>query len=276
MTSVIDRWRAWRGARRVARWGRRGWFDWYGSRVYAPIGAHLMREVAVHGDFEHSTIQALQCFSRGGGTAIDVGANLGLISLAVLAATRDLVVHAYEPSPNTLGFLQRTRAESSYYERWCIHGVGCSDQVGQAEFCLAAPAEGAFDGLRATGRVAIVNRVLVPIVRLDDEWRTWGSPEIDWIKIDVEGGESSVLRGARQIIQNSRPAIVTEWNLRNLEAYQTDPRWLFQFARELGYVVFDPDSLVAVAGIEFVRILLLRGRDTLILVPQERLEGGAR
>ncbi|HNY41815.1 MAG TPA: FkbM family methyltransferase [Bryobacteraceae bacterium] len=231
-----------------------------------------MHEVAVHGDFEDSTIQALAAYSRPGGVAIDVGANIGLISLAALRAEKDLVVHAFEPSPNVLDYLRRTREMSGFSERWTIHASACADQSGKAEFCLAAPAQGAYDGLRETGRVGIVRRVSVPVVRLDDEWAVWGKPGIDWIKIDVEGAEAGVFLGMESIVRICRPVIVSEWNLVNLAAYRTDPQWLFSFAAQNRYRIFDPATLVRIESVEFVRMMLHCGRDTLLLVPYERLE----
>lgn len=77
------------------------------------------------------------------------------------------------------------------------------------------------------------------------------------------------------IVRSCRPVIVSEWNLVNLAAYRTDPQWLFSFAAQNRYRVFDPETLVRIEAVEFVRVMLHRGRDTFLLVPAERLESGS-
>ena len=50
----------------------------------------------------------------------------------------------------------------------------------------------------------------VEATTLDDEWRASGSPEISVLKVDVEGGEPPVLRGATALLGAQRPALLLE------------------------------------------------------------------
>lgn len=259
---------------RFVYWNSRGWFPWRDKRVYAPRGAHLMREVAYFGGYEPAVLEALRVFARPGTVVIDVGANLGLVSLDVLKSSPEVMVHAYEPSSNSLSHLRKTVTESGYGKRWCLHEVACADRPGSADFHMSSPALGAFDGLAVSGRVPMASSVQVKLVRLDDEWKGWFKPPVSVIKIDVEGAEGRVCAGMYELIAACRPVIIMEWNLVNLEANGADPFELFRIAERHGFKVYDPEALIHVTSLYLVRLLLSRGRDTFLLIPQEMMTHG--
>jgi hypothetical protein len=58
--------------------------------------------------------------------------------------------------------------------------------------------------------------------------------KIDFIKIDVEGGEFGVLKGARRILENSKPLVVFEFGLGASEFYGTKPEDIFDFLESCG------------------------------------------
>jgi FkbM family methyltransferase len=76
----------------------------------------------------------------------------------------------------------------------------------------------------------------VKTARLDDVLLSQNK-KIDFIKIDVEGAELSVLQGAAQLIKRDRPVIVFECGLGGSDVYDTTPAELFTFFDELGYAI---------------------------------------
>lgn len=58
--------------------------------------------------------------------------------------------------------------------------------------------------------------------------------KIDLIKIDVEGAEFGVLKGAKQTIIKNKPIIIFECGLGASEFYNTKPEEVFQFINEIG------------------------------------------
>lgn len=253
----------------LAVWNARGWFPWRGGRVYAPRNAHLMREVAKLGDYEPAVNQVVRVFARPGTVVVDVGANLGLVSLAVLKSNDGVTVHSYEPSNNSAGYLRKTCLESDYRDRWHVHSAACADRAGLADFHLSSLALGAFDGLAASSRVQSTSSMQVQLVRLDDEWVGWSRPDISVVKIDVEGAEARVCEGMHELISACRPVIVMEWNLVNLAANRADPLELFRIAARYSMSIFEPDTLIPVTSLQCVRLLLDRGKDTFVLLPDE-------
>ena len=88
----------------------------------------------------------------------------------------------------------------------------------------------------------------VDLTTLDETWRGLGSPPVSHIKIDVEGAELDVLRGASECLRAERPVVRLEWNAQNLAACDVPPRSLLDFACSQGYKVLSLPHGVAVTG----------------------------
>lgn len=140
-----------------------------------------------------------------GAVVIDVGANVG--QYALLAAR--LVgpagrVHAFEPASATYGLLQRSIALNGL-QNLVLNQVAVSDSSGDVELQLNR--ESALAGLGVTGRGFAIGSERVHRITLDEYAAGAGLGMIDLLKIDVEGHEGHVLRGAETLLERS-PAVV--------------------------------------------------------------------
>ncbi|MCW8087317.1 FkbM family methyltransferase [Sabulicella glaciei] len=129
--------------------------------------------------------------------AVDVGGNHGLYAgqLARLCPQ----VHCFEPQPALVAELQRKLPRNV-----TIHNMALSDTTGIATLRVPPGDDG-----RASLHPANAVRgdtLLVPLRRLDDVVRE----PVGFMKIDVEGHEMAVLRGAEEIIRRDRPALLVE------------------------------------------------------------------
>ena len=181
-------------------------------------------------------------------TYFDVGANIGLMSVPILQGCSNCMVVSFDPSPNTVPYLQRTAAESSFKNRWVVIPRALSDTQGQAEFYLASKELSMFDGLRDTRRVTMARTVTVEVSTLDTEWSTLGRPIVSVIKCDVEGNELAILRGAGSLIERDRPFVLMEWNRDNLRAYEYNPTEILTFSSSNGYRLFALPQIVEVSS----------------------------
>ncbi|HEV2335140.1 MAG TPA: FkbM family methyltransferase [Stellaceae bacterium] len=133
----------------------------------------------------------------------DVGANWGYYPLLLGAEARFRgVIHAFEIGPRTSADLRRVIAAAGLGERVTVHGFGLSDHEGEVR--LSREKHSYLARIVGEGYRGAVDRVGVR--RLDG----LGLPPPDLIKVDVEGHELAVLRGAAGIIERDQPLVVME------------------------------------------------------------------
>jgi len=128
-------------------------------------------------------------------------------------------------------------------DRWEITTKAASDSPGEARFYVAQPRYGGWEGLRSTGLAGCRRCVEVIQTTVDDEWRRIGCPRVSCMKVDVEGAESQVLKGAEDMICRERPRILLEWARVNLAPYEVHPSFLIEYAESHAYSVLTFPSL---------------------------------
>lgn len=148
-------------------------------------------------------IQFLRQHLRGG-TLIDVGANVGLVSLLLA----DKIQHAllFEPNPGSAArALENIALNHLAFE---VHAVALSDQTGTVRLENAGGASPV--NRTVVGFDTSVPTITVPRITFDDfllKHPPLPAP-IGAVKIDVEGHENSVLRGMLATLQTHRPPLV--------------------------------------------------------------------
>jgi FkbM family methyltransferase len=176
---------------------------------------------------------------RDGAATVDVGASWGLFSyhLARAVGPSGSVV-CFEPHPmNRLVLEKLARSRPNVRFR----PVAVSDTAGTADMSVPV-----FGRRHVTAQSSIahgfagqhgvqVERVTVPTVRLDDEV----SGPADFVKIDVEGHELSVLRGASRLLRETLPPMLIEIEQRHLDHPIKD---VFREIEDIGYVLYFIDG----------------------------------
>jgi FkbM family methyltransferase len=182
-----------------------------------PFGAWWLAENSMldqelmYGEFERMELQFVEKLLRPGMTVLDIGAHHGLYAL--LASTkvgRRGRVLAFEPSPRECGRLKR-------HLRWnrCSNvklvPFALSDEPGEADFYLVDGFEDGFNSLRPPATAERLRTVRVQVRCLDAVLSELDISKVDFIKLDVEGAEFSVLNGAIELLhRESRPAMLVE------------------------------------------------------------------
>ncbi|MEI2732904.1 MAG: FkbM family methyltransferase [Dermatophilaceae bacterium] len=175
--------------------------------------------------WEPGTRRVLERLLSPGDTYVDVGANVGIHVLAASAAVgpRGLVV-AIEPFPRTYELLIETVWLGGYRTRVEAHRCAVADAPGQSELFLG-PSSGEHSLIaHAHGGESVA----VPLRTLDD---IVGDRPVTVVKIDAEGGELGVLRGASKLLAaNPGLALVVEFAPSHLEvAGESTAGWLGAF-----------------------------------------------
>jgi len=159
---------------------------------------------------------------------IDVGCHFGsMLSRMTRLAPQGRHV-AFEPTPDKVQFLRRKFGDVT------IHEIALSDHAGEATFWVNPSASG-LNGLKRHGEGPFT-QLTVQCARLDDvapRDRRFG-----FVKIDVEGAEILVLRGAVEFFERDRPYLLFECGPAGPEAFELESVDLFRQVRELGYEVY--------------------------------------
>jgi len=163
-------------------------------------------------------------YLRPGQVVWDIGGNVGVFSFAAAARVGPTGrVLTFEPDLWSVRLLRRS-ADLNRDRAAPVHilPVAVSESLSlewlhipersRAASHLATTGDGA--GAAITG--AIRERHLVPVINLD--WVAAQQPPPDILKIDVDGAELGVLRGASHLLRTRRPVILTEVYERNADA----------------------------------------------------------
>ena len=148
------------------------------------------------------------------GEVVDVGANTGLYSLLAVAANRRVRVHAVEAFPAVADHLRENLAlNRSIARRVRVHQVALSDGNGSASLYVPPPTGTPIEtsaSLDPTFKEEIASEIEVPTRTLDDLWDASARPAVGLIKVDTEGTEHRVLRGAEAVLATNRPVVICE------------------------------------------------------------------
>lgn len=195
---------------------------------------------------EGSFLQFLD-FVPDDGLVLDIGANIGIMTVRLARKAQRGVVHAFEPMPVNFRVLERVvrwfGLKNVVLHRWAL-GV----ETSEVEMVMPI-----VDSVRLQGLSYVVGGgaeplpgelVRVPCKRLDELENLFpeGMP-VAAIKIDVQDFEYQVFDGARDLLRRFRPAIYCELgqgeNRTRTLALFADLRYEFKVLRSGGLVAFD-------------------------------------
>lgn len=165
-----------------------------------------------------------------GMVAVDVGANLGVHTLALARAVGPAGrVHALEPDPSNFRLLVRTVATAGHAQV-ALYRVAAAAQAGEVDLHLSAANRGDH---RLHVDAAPRARVRVPVVALDELLAR--ERRVDFVKIDVQGAEVAVLRGLRRTLARSPGVgVLCELSPALLRQAGADPEECFAILRGAG------------------------------------------
>ena len=159
----------------------------------------------IKGSFEAAETDELCRHALAGTTAVDAGANVGLLTIPLAQAVGESGrVLAFEPSGSTAGRL-RENIRRNELANVTVVEAALGRTAGEGRLELAPDA--AYNTLTALGTEGTVP---VRIATLDAVWEEEGRPELSVLKIDVEGSELDVLRGATTVLRSCRPTVMVE------------------------------------------------------------------
>lgn len=167
--------------------------------------------------FEPSMVRVFESLIRKEDTVLDIGANIGCTTLLFSELAQE--VYAFEPSPSTFDLL-RTNIEDAEIKNVHLYNIGLGDQQGNFELTYAP--QNRAGGFVSNQTKASTGHIVeeIKIETLDDFAKSHLIEKIDFLKIDVEGFEKSVISGGRAALLKNQPTVVLELNHWCLNAFQ--------------------------------------------------------
>ncbi len=155
---------------------------------------------------------------------IDIGCHKGEILDLMLNYAPEGKHYGFEPIPYLF-----EKLEDKYKDLATIYPYALSDQSGTTQFNLVknAPAYSGIKERKYDIKHPEIEKIQVPVKTLDEIIPQ--DQKIHFVKIDVEGGEFGVLKGAQQLLKRNQPIVLFECGKGGSDYYGTDPATLYAF-----------------------------------------------
>lgn len=181
------------------------------ARLWVDLSDQVIGVPILRDGYEPEVIALALSLVGPGDVAVDVGAHIGYFTMRLADAVGARGhVHAFEPVARNADLLARSIAESRFEARVTLVRAAVSDATGDAVLRVGRDTlntGGAFLGEAPAGGDDGLNSVRVPTVRLDEAGLR---RPVRLVKMDVEGAEPRVVRGALALLRDDRPFIVSE------------------------------------------------------------------
>jgi len=158
--------------------------------------------------WEPHVIAVLERIVKPAWVCLDVGANIGAITLPLARLASAGHVHAFEASPTAFELLKRNIASNGLTNATPVNAA-ITNLTGDTVEIFSTGADFGWAHMTSSDTGRFGTREEVQTLALDD----YGfAGRCDLMKVDVEGGEIKALRGAMRMIQQHHPVLVIEYN----------------------------------------------------------------
>jgi FkbM family methyltransferase len=184
--------------------------------------------------YEKGTVSALAKLLKKDVNVINIGANIGYFTLLIARHVGPKgKVFAFEPSSNTIKFLQKN-VEINDYKNVEIYNKGVSNKTGKANLWVGA---GSVHNLISTKEIYGLEKITIETITIDDFLRD-KDVKIDFVMMDAEGSEKFILDGMTKTIENNpKLQIITEYNPYILELAGSSGKEFLDKIEEIGFLI---------------------------------------
>jgi FkbM family methyltransferase len=204
--------------------------------VLVPVADPGFRRLWLGLPYEPEIVEFARRVIRPGDVVLDVGANLGVHTLLFASLVGPSGrVHAFEPNPRPASVLAKSLRLNGWTERVAVHPVALSDYSGKGEL-FVHPDTDLISGLDRQEWLGSADVVPTGVEALDDI-TAFATTPIRLLKVDVEGAEEAVLKGARRLLSVNPPDYLA------VEVSSvSDAQPLMELLLDAGYSVVEPSG----------------------------------
>lgn len=217
-----------------------------GVTIWADLEHKQWAKVARRGYHELGAERFLFGFLRPGDVVLDVGAHIGMITaVAAKVVGPSGKVYAFEVDEANFAELQRT-IKRNHLSNVQSENIALSDKSGTVDFEKPDGAWGSFEVSKNEGSESDLSRIFGDgatqlysrtATTIDEYLARCSVNRVDLIKVDVDGPELAILKGAIASLERFRPALIVEAGMFNLRQGVSFDE-LFEFLTGCGYRVY--------------------------------------
>lgn len=185
---------------------------------------------------EYEEMTFIQQVIKNGDTVIDVGANIGAISVLAAGSGANTKVYAFEPTPNLVPLIAENISINQFQDRITIHDMAISNQEGSIDFVLTGESE--VNHIATTQLLPGQTVKKVSTITLDTFAQKNNINQIDFLKVDVEGAELLVFQGAKKLLETGKIKIIVFELNKNYAEFGYTPNELVNYLKNHNYFVF--------------------------------------
>jgi FkbM family methyltransferase len=186
--------------------------------------------------YESEELGVVMRLAKACSIVFDIGANVGLYSIALAQRFQYSKVIAFEPIVSTFQELKRN-LDLNHIDNVMTYNIGLSDRSCDAPFYFDRTVSGATSGAPLGPEFGPTETLICPVETLDDFVdRTGYKPDL--IKCDVEGGEFQVFRGGARLFERYKPMVFTEMLRKWSKRFGYQPNEIISFFKQFGYQCF--------------------------------------
>lgn len=197
---------------------------------------HIQQQLFWYGHYEKELGDLIKKVVKPGDVFVDIGANIGYFSLLSANYQPTAKIISIEPAKTVYEKLKENISVNNFKNIIAINSavgeiseekelfISGSDNLGMSSFMQPENYSG--------------KKEKVPVIKLDDWFKTCELTKIDLVKLDVEGSELAALKGMKDILENYQPLIIVEINPGTLSLFGLEPTDIFTFLYQLNYKGF--------------------------------------
>lgn len=184
-----------------------------GARLFVDLGDYEVGLNIINGIYEPAERDFIRRVVGSGELAVDVGANIGFFSILLDEQVGESGhVYSFESLPRNALLLKRSVDENGFASRITVERAAVGADSGAMDLISARMTTNSGAAYLRTGDAVASRTDDVTPVRVIALDRYQTRRPISFIKLDAEGAELLVLRGASELITNDRPVILAEIN----------------------------------------------------------------
>jgi len=193
----------------------------------------------IYNGFEENELLFVRRYLKQGDIFFDLGSNIGLFSLhAAQVVGNKGKIYAFEPTPATYSRLLINVHLNNFDKIITCSNIGLSDKKGLLKMNISSNGSDAWNTFAPSDKSIFDGQIDVPVETLDNYLfdNHLSTDSISLIKVDVEGWEVFVFKGAANSLKNKdAPVLLVEFTEENAFAAGTSCYELYDLIKSYGY-----------------------------------------